>query len=103
MVGQSIPLSTPVAAIAGFLGGELANYIAKEIGLNNFGQRFAVAIGHATASAAAGYAVNALGGLDATGAVATTGQTALTATIHALCKNTDEELNRPDFNSFVWG
>jgi hypothetical protein len=82
MVGQSVPISAPAATIAGFLGGELCRAIAKELGGGDFAQRFATAAGHTISSAVAGYAVNTVLGLDATGAVVTTAQTVGTAMLH---------------------
>jgi hypothetical protein len=82
--GQSVPIASPIAAIAGLLAGEVCRAIAEEMECGEVAQRIATGIGHALASAGAGYCVNAVLGADVTGAAVTTGQTALTATAHAF-------------------
>lgn len=80
--GQSVPVSSPVAAVAGVVGGELLRYAVKEMGYGETGQRIANGIGHALSSACAGYAINVIGFADVTGAAVTTGQTVATTILH---------------------
>lgn len=82
-VGQSVPLSAPVAAVAGFLGGELSRFIIKKFGGGEFAQRFATAVGHGLSSAAAGYVVNAvMADAIGVGGAVTTVQSIGTAVLH---------------------
>jgi hypothetical protein len=82
-LGQSVPIATPLAAIAGVICGEIALAIAKNKGCNEITQRVVTGVAHAVASATTGYCINAALGVDVTGAVVTTGQTAATAVGHA--------------------
>jgi len=95
--GQSIPIASPVAAIAGVLGGELARAVVKEAGGGEVAQRLATGIAHAITSAAAGYAVNVALGADVTGAAVTTGQTAVTAAAHSLAADAHHSI----FDAFL--
>lgn len=80
--GQSVPVSSPVAALAGIVGGELFRFAVKEMGGGEVAQRIANGVGHTLSSAGAGYAINVIGGADVTGAAVTTGQTVVTALLH---------------------
>lgn len=91
--GQSTPFSTIAAAAAGFAVGEIANFVASELGASELGKRTATFVGHTAGSMAAGYAVNAIGGADITGAAVTTVQSPITAVIHALTQGSDKPLN----------
>ena len=82
--GQSVPAASPAAGIAGLLAGELCRAIVKEMGCGETGQKIATGVSHALVSAGVGYCINAALGADVTGAAVTTGQTALTATLHAV-------------------
>lgn len=90
--GQSTPFSTITAATIGFAVGELANYVASEMGANEFGKRTATFIGHTAGSLVAGYAVNAVLGVDVTGAVVTTAQSPTMAAMHVILRNSKAPL-----------
>ena len=81
--GQSTPLSVPAAALAGAVGGELGRLLVKKLGGDETAQRVAAGLGNGLASGAVGYAVNAVGGADVTGAAVTTVQSVITGTMHA--------------------
>jgi hypothetical protein len=81
-MGQSIPIASPAAAIAGFIGGEVWRFFAEEVGLGEAEQRIATNLGHFTSSAVVGYTLNAAFFFDVTGAAVTTAQTAGTVYLH---------------------
>ena len=99
-LGQSTPISVPASTIAGLIAGEIAGYVAKEMGGSSVAQRLATGSAHAITSAAVGYGINTVLGLDATGAAVTTIQSPLTAVAHALLRNTDGPLSNPDFSQW---
>lgn len=83
-LGQSVPIASPVAALAGFLAGEAVGFAVKAVGGGEFAQRFGKTIGHWAASSIAGYAINTVMLADVTGAAVTTVQSPLTAAAHGL-------------------
>ena len=82
MFGQSIPVASPIGALAGFVGGECAGWVAKRLGASPTAQRWAVKVAHATASGLVGWAINAAAGADVTGAAVHTGVAAVGAEVH---------------------
>jgi hypothetical protein len=78
--GQSTPVAVPLAAIAG----EIARTALKKHGCGEVAPRIGSGVTRTLASAATGYCVNAVLGVDVTAAAVTTVRSPTTAALHAL-------------------
>jgi hypothetical protein len=86
MFGQSIPLATAAGIAAGVLAGEFAGRVAEELGADEQARRIATTLAHGSASAFAGWVVNAVL-LDLPGAAAHTVTAAAGATAHGTLQH----------------
>ena len=99
-LGQSVPVSGPLALVAGVIAGELARQVVRALDGGEAAQRIATGVGHGLVSLGVGYAVNLVLGVDATGAVVTTGQTALSAAVHAVATSASPLQHPSGFSAF---